>query len=118
MKRMRMQRALWYLGTPGTTVTSMLGSGPAGSASPACLSCSGGPAGEAAGVLAATVMPGTSVSSGSDAEAVSEAGSESAAGSGSGADLDAGADLGSGADSGSALPATVAGSASSGGWSP
>src|SRR6266566_6166642 len=59
MKRMRMQRALWYLGTPGTTVTSMLGSGPGGSTSPACLSCSGGPAGEAAGVLAATVMPET-----------------------------------------------------------
>src|SRR5437763_8858972 len=31
-KRMRMQWALWYLGTPGTTVTSMVGSGPAGSA--------------------------------------------------------------------------------------
>ena len=74
MKRMRMQWALWYLGTPGTTVTSMLGSRPAGSAPPGCLSCSGGSAGEVTGALPAMVMPGTSVSSGSDAEAASEAG--------------------------------------------
>jgi hypothetical protein len=90
MKRMRMQLALWYLGTPGTTVTSMLGSGPAGPAWAACLSCLGCSGCLVAGALAAGVLPGTSVISGSAAGSASETGSgppdglSSGAGTGSG----------------------------------
>jgi len=108
MKRMRMQRALWYLGTPGTTVTSMAGSGPAGSAWPACLSCSGCLSGSGclscSGCLACevaaaltTVVPGTSVSSGSTVRSAPEAGpgSPGALGSGAGSCWPATADEGS-----------------------
>src|SRR5262249_9344633 len=78
MKRMRMQLALWYLGTPGTTVTSMLRCEPAGPAWPACLSCSGcsGCSGcRVVGMLAAGAVPGISVIAGSAAGSCAETGS-------------------------------------------
>src|SRR6516165_4423735 len=98
MKRMRMQRALWYLGTPGTTVTSMAGSGPAGSAWPACLSTA--------------VFPGTSVCSGSKVRSASEAGAGSPAALG----LGLGAGFGSGAVSGSAVSSARDGAGFWVGW--
>jgi len=48
MKRMRMQRALWYRGTPGTTVTSRSRSRPAGSGSLGCGGLAGASAADAA----------------------------------------------------------------------